>query len=338
MKGFKKLTVRQLRELARKHLGRGHSKLKTKAELLAALEKWLAEAVPTRSTSRPKRSAPPPMASAPRSKKSLRAANQTAPVEVVTFARAEEARAPARPTQTPTAQRQQRAGENHAGVNGAQRLAEPIIEGFFIARVAGEGEARRHHLVEGAARITEPKIGLEDGLGELPTGYGDDSLRALSRDPRTLFVSWDFHQQTLDRAAAGLRSPRAVLRLFEGESLVREAEVALESRSFYVHGLTPGRRYRVEAHWVGLDGRSKLIGRAKDEVELPTGDDVLQPGAARFVELRWDQPLGRLEPGLAARRVMSNEEAEELARKIPRSRADSASDQSRWMPPSSGRP
>ena len=37
MADFKSVTVEYLRELARKHLGRGHSKLKTRKDLLAAL-------------------------------------------------------------------------------------------------------------------------------------------------------------------------------------------------------------------------------------------------------------------------------------------------------------
>ncbi len=39
MADLKSVTVEYLRELARKHLGRGHSKLKTKEELLGALVK-----------------------------------------------------------------------------------------------------------------------------------------------------------------------------------------------------------------------------------------------------------------------------------------------------------
>ena len=38
MAEFKNMTVQVLRELARKALGRGHSKLKTKAELIRALQ------------------------------------------------------------------------------------------------------------------------------------------------------------------------------------------------------------------------------------------------------------------------------------------------------------
>src|SRR5262249_42223593 len=212
MKGSKKLTVRQLRELARKHLGRGHSKLKTKAELLAALKKWLPQALQALAAVQSKANALASKRTATRSRKGTPKAPPAAPVEVVTFARAEEPRAPAPPAEIP-AQGQGRMGPARGGVDGAPRPAEPIIEGFFIARVAGEGEARRHHLVEGTARRSEPKARMEDGLGELPTGYEDDSLRALARDPSTLFVSWDFHPRTLERAAADMKSPRVVLRL-----------------------------------------------------------------------------------------------------------------------------
>jgi hypothetical protein len=51
--------------------------------------------------------------------------------------------------------------------------------------------------------------------------------------------------------------------------MVREGEVALESRSFYIHGLPPGRPYRVEAHFVGRDGRSRRIGHSTHPLVLP---------------------------------------------------------------------
>ncbi|MGZ3479153.1 MAG: DUF4912 domain-containing protein, partial [Myxococcaceae bacterium] len=38
MDDLKKLSVERLRELARKHLGKGHSRLRTKAQLLTALK------------------------------------------------------------------------------------------------------------------------------------------------------------------------------------------------------------------------------------------------------------------------------------------------------------
>ncbi|HET9156543.1 MAG TPA: hypothetical protein VFN91_07750, partial [Myxococcaceae bacterium] len=46
MDDLKKLSVERLRELARKHLGKGHSRLRTKAQLLEALRSALRELVP----------------------------------------------------------------------------------------------------------------------------------------------------------------------------------------------------------------------------------------------------------------------------------------------------
>ena len=43
MDDLKKLSVERLRELARKHLGKGHSRFRTRAELLAALKEALRE-------------------------------------------------------------------------------------------------------------------------------------------------------------------------------------------------------------------------------------------------------------------------------------------------------
>ena len=42
MDDLKNLSVERLRELARKHLGKGHSRLRTKAQLLEALKAALA--------------------------------------------------------------------------------------------------------------------------------------------------------------------------------------------------------------------------------------------------------------------------------------------------------
>src|SRR5262249_58094794 len=144
MKGSKKLTVRQLRELARKHLGRGHSKLKTKAELLAALKKWLPQALQALAAVQSKANALASKRTATRSRKGMPKAPPAAPVEVVTFARAEETRVPAPPAEIP-AHGQGRMGLARGGVNGAPPPAAPVLAGFFIPRRAGEGGARAHH-------------------------------------------------------------------------------------------------------------------------------------------------------------------------------------------------
>ncbi|MBU8900465.1 DUF4912 domain-containing protein [Corallococcus sp. M34] len=159
-----------------------------------------------------------------------------------------------------------------AAVEPPQHPAEPLVEGFFVARVAGEREARRHHLLEEQARWLPPadqSSEYDEHLGELPLDYEDDTALLMPRDPHTLFVFWDFSAATRARALEGLDAPRAVLKVFEGEQLVREVEFALESRSFYIHGLPPGRPYRVEAHFIAKDGSGRRIGGSTNRVVLP---------------------------------------------------------------------
>ncbi|HEX8700904.1 MAG TPA: DUF4912 domain-containing protein [Myxococcaceae bacterium] len=155
----------------------------------------------------------------------------------------------------------------------AAQPAEPLMEGFFVARVVGERELRRHHLTEAQQAppraVTSNATGYEENLGELPVDYASDVAMALARDPYTLFVSWDFTPATRARAMDGLDSPRPVLRVYEGDKLVRTEDFVLEARSFYIQGLPPGRSYRVEAHFVGRDGRSRRIGPSTHPVRLP---------------------------------------------------------------------
>jgi hypothetical protein len=167
-----------------------------------------------------------------------------------------------------------------------QQPAEPLMEGFFVARLMGERELRRHHLTEEQASRpgSTSSEGFEENLGELPLDYGNDLALALARDPHTLFITWDFSSVALERAREGLESPRAMLRVFDGDRLVRELEFVPESRSFYIHGLPPGRPYRVEAHFMGREGRSRRIGHSTHPLVLPrTG--LSTDTAVRFMQM-----------------------------------------------------
>ncbi|NOK06714.1 MULTISPECIES: DUF4912 domain-containing protein [Myxococcus] len=312
MEDLKSVTVSYLRELARKHLGSGYSRMK-KEELLAALAAYvpalakLARLAGIRVP--PKRSAAKPAArkaKAPRKSKTPTAAKPKTdgpqgqgrvsapkrvaakrasekpgskptvkPAKVVTFPprpRVERAREPVTPVMPSVTRPPVPAPEpvpppvtRPAPV---QKPAEPVEEGFFVARVAGEEEARSHHLVESAPVPPPPTVDVE-GLGELPEGYQDDAVLLLPRDPHTLFVSWDFSQGALLRAQDALEAPRTVLRVFGDEQMERELDFAVEARGFYIRGLPAGRTYRVEAHFVGRDGQSCRIGASSNRVTLP---------------------------------------------------------------------
>ncbi len=324
MGDLKSVTVRYLRELARKHLGRGHSKLRTKAELLAALailvpalrklvgkKRW--------GWGRRKTVAHPPEASAtqqpdtpPRQRPELPGDDEEKtpvylpprPVEIINFPPRPKplpapppVEAPPEPASTLPPAPVPAAPEPAPRPLGSrfphQHAAEPLVEGFFVSRVAGEQEVQSHHLTQ-AQQAHRPleAVGAPDpseSLGELPGGYEDDTVLLLPRDPFSLFLLWDFSPGTLTRARDGLDSPRSVLRVFNEESLVRVLEVPLEARGAYVHELPSGRYYRVEAWFVGRDGRTRRIGHSSNRVFLPAAGPSMDT-SVRFMRMPGQPP------------------------------------------------
>lgn len=189
----------------------------------------------------------------------------------------------------------------------------PDPEGFFVARVRGEEEARHapHPMTEtpaeGSARWTEqgrpwegsnPVLPVYDEhLGDLPWAYGDDAFIALPRDPRTLFFYWDLSEATVRAGFEGLDGAHAQLWVLaaraEGWEQVRVLGFALESRSFYVNELEPGRTYRGEIQAVDRHGYARRVGPSSNAVALPT----VGPSPEiedRFARIPWDLPLPRL--------------------------------------------
>jgi hypothetical protein len=299
MGDLKSVTVRYLRELARKHLGRGHIKLRTKAQLLAALVMLvpaLRKLVGKKVWGRRRRQVAAQPDAPPRQRPELPGDDDEKtpvylpprPVEIVTFPpKPKPVRSPSppeAPAEAPSQPASTRVPEPVPAVPGPsprslgsrfpqQHAAEPLVEGFFVSRVAGEQEVQSHHLTQAqqAQRPVEA-VGTPDPaetLGELPPGYEDDTVLLLPRDPFSLFLLWDFSPGTLARAREGLDSPRTVLRVFNEESMVRVLEVPLEARGAYLHELPSGRYYRVEVWLVGRDGRTRRIGHSSNRTFLP---------------------------------------------------------------------
>lgn len=365
MDDLKSVTVEYLRDLARKHLGKGHSKLRSKAQLvaalavavpaLAALAKLAGVKVPGKKKAAGAKGAvkakgrkdAPARKAAPASKpvvdgrksavtdekkaaksntkpaKAGKAGPTVKPAQVVNFPPKARTAARPEPEEAPAPSAAAFAAPTPAEPPPAppepQHDAEPLVEGFFVARIRGEDEARRHHLTEAQGHGTQTPWDLDEHLGVLPLDYGDDAAVALARDPHSLYVTWDFSEATRARAVDGLEAPRAVLRVFDGESLVREVDFALESRSFYIHGLPSGRAYRVEAHFVGRDGRSRRIGHSTNRVVLPRVGPSTDT-SVRFMRMPVRLPAANVEQVAAAapRRSTTVEEREYITwRRVP---------------------
>jgi hypothetical protein len=332
MGDLKSVTVRYLRELARKHLGRGHGKLRTKAELLTALVMLvpaLRKLVGKKGWGRRKGVVRPPEVSAmqqpdapPRQRPALPGDDEEKtpvylpprPVEIVTFPpkpkpyqappppeaprpEAPRPETPPEPTSTLTPAPVPAAPELTPRPLGSrfppQRAAEPLVEGFFVSRVAGEQEVQSHHLTQAQqAHPPSEAVGAPDpseSLGGLPPGYEDDTVLLLPRDPFSLFLFWDFNASTLTRAREGLDAPRSVLRVFNEESLVRVLEVPLEARGAYIQELPSGRYYRVEAWFVGRDGRTRRIGHSSNRAFLPAAGPSMDT-SVRFMHMPAQPP------------------------------------------------
>jgi len=341
---LKELTLKKLKELAKKLVGEGYTKLKTKAEIVGALKKVpqtrfaskaskASKSIKANSTKASPAKKVQPAAKSPVRKSSARRAEGDISEETPTVggrARALRARSrvgakaapktPAKaraktkavekvPQRVRSASAASSPAESEARRYGpaqvvrfdprpkrngiaAHRAAEPLVEGFFVARVAGALEALNHHLVEENAPFRFQPPEDPERLGELPWSYGSDAEVALPRDPRTLFFFWDFSSDTLRASAEGLHDPRAVLVLFEEGRVVREVDFALESRSYYLHDLKPMHTYRVEAYFVGSDGRRRRIGRGSNWVTLPP-EGPSSDTSVRFMRVPWGQPLHR---------------------------------------------
>ncbi len=292
MAELRDMTVRALRELARKVLGRGHSKLKTKAELVAALQ-------------------------AVERRVSAAAGKAASRIEkVVGTVRSKRTGAGAAGKRGPSGAGRGAAAGAGGGPPprgaGERREAEPDPEGYMVARVAGEDALREapHPLTESACESDRGRARhgraspagaspapYQEHLGELPWSYSDDALVALPRDPRTLFLYWDHAPDTLRLTWEGLDGGRPQIWLFarEGDGTwarIRTVDFALESRSYYLHELSPGRTYRVEIHVVDRQGREKLLPRVSNEVMLPpVGPSPVVDD--RFMRIPWSEPLQR---------------------------------------------
>ena len=183
-----------------------------------------------------------------------------------------------------------------------QHPSSPTHPGVALAPpdVVPESDVRLH---SPSAATPPPAQDTGENLGELPWAYGDGRLVALVRDPVTLFVYWDLSQQQIEQAFEELGPSRAVLRLWnprQSNELVRETDVRLDARAWYVRELPAGTELRAELWAVGERG-SRLL-RAARPVRLPPQlpSDQLE---AFYLRLELDQPLPR--DGVAGSRALS---------------------------------
>src|SRR5262252_6405678 len=330
MEDLKKLSVERLRELARRHLGKGHSRLRTRAQLIEALKKVVreplsrlldaAEAVVdhvrvvdfppgrkgrVRSRGAAGENAPtvPTAPPAPKRKRLGAPLEPSAPAVGAGARRASSPRAaaertPEKPASTGSPPRKRQATDDARKRNGAPPPSTADGGGG-----AGSAPVVAQPLVQEAffeapavprrpRRVPAPAELTEPEPFASPREVGTDAPLLLVRDPTTLFVFWDFRRELERGAARGLREPRLLLRLYRGEDLDRSLELPLAARSAYVTGLTSGQEYTAEVLLLGRDGWTRPIGARSAVRRLPPGRVSVQL-EVRTLRLPWTEPLGQ---------------------------------------------
>jgi Domain of unknown function (DUF4912) len=208
--------------------------------------------------------------------------------------------APAAPT--PPAKNGQERGSAQE-VHDQHHRGEPSHPGVPLSPpgIVPESDVRVH---TPAAAAPQPEHGhVNEGLGELPWAYGDARLVGLVRDPTTLFVYWDFSPQQIEQAFMGLGPARSVLKLWNARNgsgeLVRETEVHLDARGWYVRDLPASIELRPELWAVGE--RAARLMRAARPIRLPPAipSDQLE---AFYLRLALDQSIVS---GIAAGRALN---------------------------------
>ncbi len=237
MKSLRNLTVAELRTLARKQVGPGHSKLKTKAQLLAALDR------PAKSSAKPKREGIGAAKRQPRPKKG----KSTAPTRPPELDLPSQGAAP-------------RAGSGSKAQKPPSPPVEPLEAGFFVA--------------PGAQPPSAGASSAFDLQADLPASYGTQTLVALPKDPTTLFLFWDFDRATGEAVARDLGAARIVLRVYDEMTLVRESDLSLETGHLYLRDLPKDRAYRFEVHAIGESGKSRRIAAAESPLGIGVDADA----------------------------------------------------------------
>jgi hypothetical protein len=132
----------------------------------------------------------------------------------------------------------------------------------------------------------------ETGPGELPETYGTGRLLLTARDPRCLYVHWDFtaEQQRCYRDLSA--DHRLVLRVHQERlegPVAAELDTDPESRHSFIHVDSPGGKYVAELGYYAPAGAWKSI-TASDAAVAPL-DLVANQQSVRFATLTFAPPI-----------------------------------------------
>jgi hypothetical protein len=124
-------------------------------------------------------------------------------------------------------------------------------DGFRVGAEPYEGGQNRSRFETNEPPVESSQI---DGLGELPSGYGQ--MFIVARDPHWLFTYWDYDY------AAFPEKRRLLLQVFRGPELETTIEINEIARNWYIPVQRADADYRVQFALRTEDGAIRVIGEA----------------------------------------------------------------------------
>jgi hypothetical protein len=210
-----------------------------------------------------------------------------------------QAAAPPRPgSPAPSSRRrtQRRAGRPTAGRRQAD-LTAATTAGAPLVPAAEPAPAPRPP----AEHVYEPQPEIEARFS-IPSGYGDDRIALMVKDPWWIYAYWEIQPQT-ERAARSQLLPQevaglqTVLRVYDvtdegspSQGPARSFDIALSglAMNWYVHTNAPGRSFVVEIGLLTHSGRFLKLARSNKVTAPPFGpSDVIDEAWITTDELYW---------------------------------------------------
>jgi uncharacterized protein len=149
-----------------------------------------------------------------------------------------------------------------SNTNGSFRVSsEPVVQ------VRTEGDAHKYEVSQGPQPVPH-----DEGLGELPRSYGENTLYLVARDPRWLFTYWDVNWSQFP--SSEIQGGKVYLRVCGPEGEESRIEVNPEARNWYIPVRRAGTSYYVELGYETPRGGWTPIVRSE---EAHTPSDALSP-------------------------------------------------------------
>ncbi|MGB3299590.1 MAG: DUF4912 domain-containing protein [Phormidesmis sp.] len=189
------------------------------------------------------------------------------------------------------------AAAGDAAADSANTAAEAVGDAAAVIAVTTVTMRVTTPVAKPERSSVEALASVDDGLPELPDGYGDSRIVLLPRDPKWAYAYWDIsndHKEAL-RNQGG---QRLMLRLYDVTDVDQSVQAAHSmqqqeahemARSWYIEIPVSDRDYTAELGYLTADDRWLMLSRSAPVRVPPT-----YPASwikDQFVTVRWDEGL-----------------------------------------------